>query len=250
MYSFRKFQAAKYHFNNVIAFLNKDFKQEKGVSTKADVVSNNFKGKGVKIIRTEKTTEGSAPHYVYELSAFLEALKSAIDFSAAACKIHLKGIDVDSITPLIRLVKKGRTGPIINQVKKHLSWLENIRSYRHHLVHRNVFLISIFSKSLSVGDKEFKTHRPIVIPKKPPKYVPDTRKNRLMGDSLGIEIHQIESSTTINGKITDYRTDYLISENYILLEDFMKKNLCSFKEFFAGIIKDLTSVNFNEIQIT
>ena len=249
MYSFRKFQAALYHFNNVIEFLKKDFKLEKEFSIKAELIDNDLKTKGYKI-RSRTTTEISSNHYVYELSAFLEALKSAIDFLAAACKNHFKGIDLDSITPLIRLVKKGKTGHILNQIKKHIYWLEKIRSYRHHLVHRRLFNISTLWKSISIGDKESSSYRPIVIPKNPPKFVLDTRKNRLIRDSFGIEIPYIESSLTIDDEITDHKIEYVITEDYISIEEFMKKNLNSFKEFFADIVKDLTPMNFSKIQIT
>ena len=248
MYSFHKFQATKYHYNNVLKFLTRSFKSEKGASLKAELLDSNLKTKGW-TANTITTTKISSNYYVYELSAFLEALKSAIDFLAAACEIHLKGIKLDSITPLIRLVSKGKTGPIIDQVKKHLVWLENIRSYRHHLVHRKLFTISSVTKSIFKGDKESLIHAPIVIPKKPPRYTPDTRKNRLLRNSFGLEVPYIESTITIDDKIIDYNLEYLITEDYILIEEFMKNNLYSFNEFFVDIINDLTNLNFNEVQI-
>jgi len=248
MYSFRKFQAAKYHYSNVLKFLIRGFKSEKGARIKAELLDSNHKTKG-SIVSAITTTEISSNYYVYELSAFLEALKSAIDFLAAACEIHLKGIKLDSITPLIRLVLKGKTGPILDQAKKHLVWLEYIRSYRHHLVHRKLFTISSVTKSIYKGDKESKIHAPIVIPKKPPRYTPDTRKNRLLRNSFGLEVPCIESTVTIDDKIIDYNLEYLITEDYISIEEFMKNNLYSFNEFFIDIINDLTNLNFNEVQI-
>ncbi|MFX1297713.1 MAG: hypothetical protein ACFFD2_23050, partial [Promethearchaeota archaeon] len=231
MYSFRKFQAAEYHYSNVLNFLIRDFKSEKVASIKAELLDSNHKSKGW-IVSAKTTTEISSNYYVYELSAFLEALKSSIDFLAAACEIHLKGINLDSISSLIRLVLKGKTGPILNQVKKHLVWLEYVRSYRHHLVHRKLFTISSITKSIYNGTKESKIHSPIVIPKKPPNYTPDTRKNRLLRNNIGLEIPYIESTVTIDDKIIDYNLEYQITEDYISIEEFMKNNLFSFNEFF------------------
>lgn len=248
MYSFRKFQAAKYHCSNVLKFLIRDLKSKKGASLKAELLHNNQKTKGW-IVSATTTTEISSNYYVYELSAFLEALKSAIDFLAAACEIHLKGIKLDSITPLMKLVVKGKTGPILDQVKKHLVWLEYIRSYRHHLVHRKLFTISSVTKSVYKGDKESKIHAPIVIPKNPPRYTPDTRRNRLLRSSTGLEIPYVESSITIDDEIIDYNFEYQITEDYISIEDFMKNNLHSFNKFFYDIINDLTNLNFNKVQI-
>jgi len=120
---------------------------------------------------------------------------------------HLEGINLDSITPLIRLVKKGKSGYILNPVKKHLTWLEGIRDYRHHLVHRKMFNVSTLWKSSLIGKKQSKIYRPIVIPKNPPKYIPDTRKIRAFQDSYGIDLLYSESSFKINGKIIDYKIE-------------------------------------------
>ena len=249
MYSFHKFQAAKYHFNNVVKFLNKDYEQEKEANIQAELTYNKIKTK-ISKIRATSTNETSSNHYVYELSAFLEALKSGIDFLAAVCENHLKGINLDSITPLIRLVKKGISGYILNPVKKHLNWLGYIRDYRHHLVHRKLFNISTLRKSSSIGDKQSKIYRPIVIPKNPPKYDLDTRKIRMFQDSNGIDLPYSERIFKIDDEIIDYKIEYEIPEDFIPIEKFMKNNLVSFEEFFAEIIKDLTSLSFNEILIS
>ncbi len=247
MYSFRKFQAAQYHYNNVLNFL-RNFKNKKGVNIKAELLKNYHEPKGY-TIRSTTTTEISSNHYVYELSACLEAILSAIDFLASACKVHLKGIKLDSVTSLIRLVRKGKCGPILNKVKKHLIWLENIRSYRHHLVHRILFTLSSVRKSQHIGDIESNVILPVVVPRMPPKYFPDTRRSRIIKDFPGLKIPYIETTITIDNTIIDYELEYPTTDDYISIEEFMKENLNSFKKYFADVIKELTTLNFHEIKL-
>ena len=99
MYAFRKYRAALYHLENISRLKNNDFKKvgiRRMPNTKISHSRFKYKTK----------TSFSADYYVYELSAFLEALKSCLDFLAAAIECHLKGIQLDSLTTLKKLAKK------------------------------------------------------------------------------------------------------------------------------------------------
>ncbi len=111
MYSFRKYQAARYHHANIRRYLEKDdADHEEDFKRLVKIVD----GKDEKLDRCYPRsalmkTRQSADHYVYELSAFLEALKSAVDFLASVCAFHLSGICLDSMNTLMKLVSKGQS---------------------------------------------------------------------------------------------------------------------------------------------
>ncbi len=172
MYVFRKYQAVQYHFQNVLRYLKEE--KDKIVFMKEDRVLIK------KVINVTGTTKLPANHYVYELSAFLEAMKSAIDFLATVVSLHLKGKQFDKISSLMKLVEKGRIIPLFDQIKSHFNWLSEIREYRHHLVHRLIINISQEYKTLKMSDSLKTYKRPIVVPEKSPKYLPDTRMSTLL----------------------------------------------------------------------
>ena len=139
MYSLRKYQAASYHFENVRRLLA----VEPPHSISADVFHGLSLPHGRATAKFSAYTQ--ADHFIYELAAFLEAAKSSLDFLATASLIYFRGIQGDSIRTLIRLAdqpKTPREGPILDVVKRHLSWLKQLREYRHHLVHRMVISLS------------------------------------------------------------------------------------------------------------
>jgi hypothetical protein len=84
MYVFRKYKAAQYHLHNVTRHLKEE--GDKNIFKKEDRVRLK------KALKVTGTIEVTANHYVYELSAFLEAMKSTIDFLATVVSVHLKGI--------------------------------------------------------------------------------------------------------------------------------------------------------------
>ncbi len=93
MYAFRKYKAALYHFENVRRLDNSDF-EKAGI----DQIANSKISKTPFLTATKISF--SANYYVYELSAFLEAVKSCLDFLASAIECQLKGIKLDSISTL------------------------------------------------------------------------------------------------------------------------------------------------------
>jgi len=240
MYAFRKYKAATYHYENVKAFI----KADKANGQKL-LSSRLAKPQVSKIVMRISRT---ADHYTYELSAFLEALKSSVDFVATACTPHFSGIEFDSIRTLMKLVeKRGKTGPIFDEVKRSLEWLKRLRSYRHHVVHRRVISTSSgYEKRVINGIAKTAIH-PVIIPESPPPYILDTRRGRAMEESLGLDSSLIEMhAKTADGKekILDYSFAYYPPAGFTAIEDFMESHLNSFKKFFTEIIYALSDLDF------
>lgn len=239
MYVFRKYQAVQYHFQNVLRYLKEE--EDNVVFMKEDTVIVNKK------INVTGTIELSANHYVYELSAFLEAMKSAIDFLATVVSLQLKGKKFDKISSLMKLVEKGRIIPIFDQIKSHFNWLSEIREYRHHLVHRLMINISQKYKTLKISDSLKTYKRPIVVPEKSPKFFPDTRISRMHIMDSSKKFGQMEIKTRFGNKSVRTHFEYLPIRGYIPIKEFMGKQLGKFSHFFKNIIDILTVLDFKEL---
>jgi hypothetical protein len=239
MYAFRKYRAAIYHYENVKAFIKAD-----EANVQKTLIPELEKSQASKMVMRISRT---ADHYAYELSAFLEALKSSVDFLAAACTPHLPDIKFDSIKTLTRLVKKGRTGPIFDEVKRNLEWLERLRSYRHHVVHRRIISTSSgYERRVIEGIAKTAIH-PVIIPESPPPYIPDTRRRRAMEESLGFDSLWKEVRVKmVNGreKILNYSFSYHPPAGFTAIENFMESHLNSFEKFFTEIVHTLSGLNF------
>jgi hypothetical protein len=252
MYSFRKYQAAQYHYTNIRRCLEKDdVDHEEEFKTFTEKVDD----KDEKLDRLYQhtavmKTSRSADHYVYELAAFLEALKSAVDFLARVCAFHLSGISLDSITTLMKLVKKGRSNSILAAVKNNIEWLEKLRDYRHHVVHRRIFSTSAGGEAHIVSGVARSVVYPVVIPESPPAYLPDTRASRLHGDEILMNSEKSESWIMAEDgrkKILDLSIKYTPASGYISLEEFARHHIGSFEKFFTEILKALMALQFQDL---
>ncbi len=238
MYVFRKYQAVQYHFQNVLRYLKEG--EDNVVFRKDDKVIVNKK------TNLTSTIELPANHYVYELSAFLEAMKSAIDFLATVVSLQLKGKKFDKISSLMKLVEKGSVMPIFDQIKSHFNWILEIREYRHHLVHRLMINISQEYKTLKISDSLKTYNRPIVVPEKSPKYFPDTRRSRMHVMGSSEMFGQMEIKTKFGNESVRTHFEYLPIIGYIPIKEFMGKQLDKFSQFFKNIINILTVLDFKE----
>ncbi len=239
MFVFRKYQSFQYHFQNVLRYLKEEedniiFRKDDGV-----IVKNP--------INVHGTIKLPANHYVYELSAFLEAMKSAIDFLATVVSLHLKGIKFDKISSLMKLVEKGRFLTIFDQIEPHFNWITKIREYRHHLVHRLIISISKEYKTLKVFDSSKTYKRPIVVPEKSPRYFPDTRLSRNHNRNSGERFGQLEIKTKFGNKSVITHFEYLPIMGYIPIEKFMVNQLGKFQHFFKDTINILSALDFKEL---
>lgn len=251
MYSFRKYKAAQYHYENIKTFIKEEVNK---ANRQKSLLQDRDKPSGLKSTFKLKSTykrSGSVNHYAYELSAFVEALKSSIDFIATACILHFQGFQGDSIKTLIKLAKKkNKTGPIIDEVKRNLDWIISLRTYRHHLVHK---LMIRTSGGYEIREEEDFTKTiiyPVIIPKLLPMYIPDTRKTR-EEDMMMRDISDLyDTSWTevrINGKFVESSVEVHPPRGFVLIDRFMESHLNSYRKFFNEILNRLSDIDFRII---
>lgn len=250
-YAKRKHAAATYHLKNVRTFLDVDAKRMNEDVQESALLDDEM------ITESSSRLTRTADEYAYELSAFIEALKSAIDLLAEASSYYLRGVQVNySISPLLKLSQKGAIGPILNEIKDNSRWLSSIREYRHHLVHRLMPSLRAGHAIRSVGKIISSAIVPVVVPSTTPKYEPDTRKARLAEqlntnglDALpGISILTERGIAKLdNGKeeTVHFSISILPAEGYVPIEQFMKENLETFEKFAEQLLEAFLEMKFS-----
>ena len=244
MYAFRKYRAALYHSENVRRFLedeSSDLDSKKILDS--DTFTNNTRAK----ITVRKT----ADHFVYELAAFFEASKSSLDFIAAASSWYLNGINTDSIRTLIRCVNRNTgSGIIFNVTKEHLSWLKEVREYRHHLVHRMIISTSIGHEIHRRGQMVKTSKHPVVVPESTPAYFPDTRRARMMEDEpRGLNSSRFEGLVKHSDgteQLIDFSIEYTPAEGYVEISSLMANHLNHLGKFFFDMVTAMKSMNYTK----
>jgi len=226
MIAFRKYQGAKYHYNNVLNLykLNKQEAIKFVLETRKFSKGRPFFG-GIEMLH-------NADEYTYELSAFLAAIKSCLDFIATATRPHLKGFDqMDSIKTLMKQVEsKGKDEGIFTIILKYLDWLNEVRDYRHKVIHRTVILTKSSVVIRNLKDKSEIFIHSIFIPKNPPRNILDTHKSQqqFLED---FKDYDFEYTIEENGKIT-----YNLPEGLSTIEDLMKEYLDKLIAFFIDFV--------------
>lgn len=245
MYAFRKYRAAFYHLENVKRLLaDESFVPDSGNLLNSDLLP--------KVATANISVRRTADHFIYELAAFFEAAKSSLDFLATACSRYLSGINTDSIRTLIRCVdRKTKSGPVFSVVKRHLSWLKQMREYRHHLVHRMIITASIGHEVHKRGRLVKHLKHPVVVPESTPSYFPDTRLSRIIEDEPP-GLNYIWSEGTVkhpNGteELVEFSAEYTPSKGYAEISGFMASNLNSLENFFCDIIAVMKDMNFKNL---
>ncbi|MGA7500568.1 MAG: hypothetical protein WBX00_27890 [Isosphaeraceae bacterium] len=248
IYSLRKYQAASYHFENVRRLL--------AVEPPDSISTNVFDGfshpHGRATAKFFAYTQ--ADRFIYELAAFLEAAKSSLDFLATASLAYFRGIQGDSIRTLIRLADQpltAREGPILDAVKRHLSWLKQLREYRHHLVHRMVISASTGQELHKRDDCVMKIEHPVVVPETTPSYLPDTRLSRLMEEHpRGLDMSwRMATAKNADGteKVIDFSVNYQPSTGYVEISEFMASHFTLLGTFISEVVADIGNLNFKKL---
>ncbi len=241
----RKERACNYHLDNV----------RRLIADSRATVSNRLKsppsrdaqnqiGKRGIVISTDE--DGCA----FELSAFLAAIKSGLDFLAILCFRHIKGVDGDSIKTLLK-VAPFKSSSLLDLFHANTVWLNTVRDYRHPLVHRLSHRITSGGVFSELGGVESRTLFPIVVPVKPPDNPPDTRRSRACCDAMdGLEglIH-LERTGTVTSpdgvtKTIQHEVETQISSGYEPIDDFMIRNLERFCEFTVAIVQTIAQTAF------
>jgi len=242
MYAFRKYQAANYHFDRVIQ-LSEEESSNIATTNSLDTRISQLAESSIRV-----SVRKSADKFIYELSAFLQAVKSSLDFLTTALAVYIKGVQADSIKTFISLVENSREGPIFRIVKPNLPWLSQLRDYRHHLVHRMVITSETVHGISTFGDKICQFKYPIVIPIATPCYFPDTRISRMMNDEVnGLDFASVNGWITYpdgTQEVLEFSEEYSPAKGYVEITEFMTSNLLNLENFFCDILEDAKTLNF------
>jgi hypothetical protein len=250
MFAFRKFQSLKYHLENTKRLL----KKEAEILAKKSVALPEVKG----VRSTSFTMKQSkdAHELIYELSAFLAALKSCLDLLAEVMSYYLKGIDVNySITPLLKLMKK-RKSKILMFIEKNENWIKDIRDYRHPIIHRLVLHSKSGHEIHQRNGKTTKVLYPVLIPKNTPKFVADTRRQRMMNsneNSLHNSVYSEQTCTVTNNgveELINFKINIEPSSGYVRIEDFIETNKKVCEKYLIDLIEILNNLNFEYDRVT
>lgn len=253
MFAFRKFQSLAYHLNNTIILLNKE---RESLAEEADRLAELKDLKLIKVTKFSAKLKKDSYEFIYELSAFLAALKSCLDFLAQVSSFYLKGIKVNySISPLLKLIKT-RHSKILDFIKSNAKWINYIREYRHPIVHRLVINPQSGYEVHQLKNKSSQVLYPVLIPKTTPKFITDTRRHRIMdndNDSLPNAIY-LEEICTVTKKgveeVFHFNVNIEPSDDYIRIEDFIKDHKSTCEDFFITLIQIFNELNFEYDNIT
>ncbi len=89
--------------------------------------------------------------------------------------------------------------------------------------------------------------RPIIIPEKSLKYIPDTRRSRMHDMGSSHKFAKLEIKAQLGNEPVTTHFEYLPIIGYIPIEKFMEKQLNKFKLFFNDFINVLTSLEFKQV---
>jgi hypothetical protein len=250
-FTFHKLLAAKYHLEQVEALLDSE-----RLSLDRFAAQTESQSESISAVKPYKTMLTSSrlreePAFGYELVAFVAAIKTGLDFMATAAAIHFKGVKCDSIRMFLRRAEQNNSDPFSNCVSRHMDWIENIRDYRHHLLHRLIVRTQSGGRISVSGGKSAKVIYPVVVPTETPRGCLDTRRIRSFEATLD-DVQRIDiSESYAYVEYPDGRTEALIHEigatparGYERVEDFMHRHIEAFAEFFQDAITSLHSNAF------
>jgi hypothetical protein len=248
--------AANYHLDNVRGFIENERRAIKLRDPASDEIDN------LRIYKSVSRFTRTANEYIYELSAFLEALKSSVDLLAEVCSFYLPGVTTNySISPLLKLIDKGKHCSILDTIAQNLDWLSTLRTYRHYLVHRLMPSAHSGYTTQRFHNKTATAYYPVVVPEKTPSFIPDTRTHRMMeemmdDDEMGrlpglVFGTSIGTSRGANGKEEVHEFELYVEpcEGYKLIDEFMAEHISNCHKLFQHIIQVFEALNFKPVKI-
>ncbi len=247
MCAYRRANAAKYHLSKVNELLTAAAAK---AAEKAHI--HNLENLHPKLTITKSTISVSETRleYAYELVAFLTAIRSALDFLATVCSLHFKNLEADSIKTFIKLSSQGKSGPLLEEITKHIDWITFIRKYRDQMIHRVIIMPKGGWFSTASNGTITTTSYPVLVPAAPPKFALDTRRARMLDEEMGLP-GIMETSTTISvtnaaGKVSvlTQTVESDAAPGYVHIEEFMNANLKSFEQLFSEILARLIELKF------
>ncbi|NKK72783.1 hypothetical protein GFM13_20850 [Rhizobium leguminosarum bv. viciae] len=247
MFAVRKMQAAEFHLASVKRHLALDRREARQASKKHGAKA----AASAKTIKAKASLTRSRTEYVHDLSAFLFAIRSGIDFICVAAARSIAGFnEVHSVKSFLGPIKDGKAGPVLDVVKDHLEWIKELRAYRDELVHRLVAAAPSSGWIVSHRGLTAYANIPVVVPKGIPKRLPDTRRSRMMADELpppGLSQSETYASVTYeNGEeeTVEHSISFLPLKGYQRIEKFMERHLKAFDDFLRDVLDTLVKLNF------
>jgi hypothetical protein len=248
MYAYRKMEAAQHHFASVNSMLERGKAEAMAAMKKHPKLANNVVSSTYSVV----VTGGPATAYIHELSAFLAAIRSGLDFLAHAAARTIKGITAHSIHTLENMAQKGMTGPILDVVKAHSDWLKELRDYRDEVIHRLVVSAPAAGWLVSVKGKTSKTVLPIVVPRKTPGRMLDTRRSRSMEDSdvpRGLNRSESYGEVTFpdgTKKTLEHKVVFTPAASYVSIAELMEHHLSEYQKFCIATLAAIVDSGFGE----
>ena len=246
-FAMRKRGAARYHLANVERLSAEMIEQaHRSAAAAAEGLPPHAK--------TRISATMSQDAFAHELSAFLVAIRSGLDFVATIAARSTKGVTAHSIHDLEKMVGKGRTGPVLNIVKRHAAWLKALRDYRDEIVHRLVMAAPPGGWVMSKDGKVASAILPVVVPVATPRRRADTRRARMMEDEVpwGLTLsHRTATVTYPDGtrEVTEHEVIYAPGPGHVLIETFMDDQLKAYDAFLAEIMSVLAMLAFTQVSI-
>lgn len=246
MFAIRKLQAARHHLTNVERMLQQTMEAaQKEIAGATATIDTNF--------QVKMSVVSSSADFAFELSAFLVAIRSGLDFLAIVAGRTIKGVDCRSMHTLEKMAEKnGLGGPILDIVKKHRTWLKALREYRDEVVHRLVMSAPATGWVVSQHGKAASATLPVVVPRHTPKRSADTRRARMMESDVpvGLMVQESHGAVTYpdgSHQVIEHDTRYEPAPGYVRIEDFMAEHLAAYDSMLADTLEALTALNFQKV---
>lgn len=190
------------------------------------------------------------PDYFHELVAFLQALRSSVDFLVAAASFFVDGGECQSISDLLRWMDRGRKHPLLAIVGLHRAWLQHLQAYRDHLVHS----ATIVSQDVSVAGSGIQKGGPlpVVVPRQIDESPLDTRWSRVNRDSLeSFARFEFRESYEVPGKpaVVRSRVEYRVPHSHVAIEEFMVEQLAAFDSFVSDLLAAFQELKFTPVRV-
>ncbi len=244
MFSVRKRQAAQHHLQAIERMLDA---ATKTAIQEVAAASMSLPSGPVHSYKASVLT--SAAEYVHELAAFLAALRSGLDFLAQAAGRSLKGVKARSMHTLETLVDKGFDAPVLAVVKAHQVWLKALRDYRDEVVHRLVVPAPASGWVVSHKGKTASARLPIVVPRRTPALLTDTRRSRAREAEAdaptGFAVRESHATITYadgSQAVLKHDIAYEPADGYVRIEQLMTEYLAAYDAFMIELLGVLSGI--------
>ncbi|MGH0028479.1 MAG: hypothetical protein ACQGVC_01705 [Myxococcota bacterium] len=230
MYAFRKGAAGRYHRERVAA-LETTYAEEvpSPIATDSGPMPLDYKGGSIEF-EARITIQQSPSDLTFELSAFLAALRSGIDFVAKAAAWHVRGLSCASVGDILRHLDQGKSSPVHERFASWTDWLNALRDYRDELVHRQVIALSCGWQRIRRPGHATVLRFPAVVPLAPTTAALDTRRSREAESPenfLGTDVTEIEAyvQEAGTGKLMNFSAIAKPAPGYVRITEFMDATL-------------------------